>query len=105
MHPSLWSFIRYLQNEESLVSMRLVKIKSGNSRDKSMSFSMEHERARTKTNQLHNLTRLYTVGTIDLKQYLNSLSTLTGDFKKKKKEKNSANTTTPSDHLTDNQDL
>ena len=103
-HPSLWSFIRFLQNEESLVSMKLVKIKNGISRNKDMYFSVDHERARTKTNQLQNLARLYTVGTIGLNQYVNSLATFTGDFTKKKKVTAHANPTALNNQVYDDED-
>ena len=68
VHPSLWSFIYFLRQQESLLMMKIVQIRSGNSRDKAMSFSTEHERASTKTNQLKNLARLYTINAIGLKQ-------------------------------------
>ena len=36
VHPRLWSFIHFLQQEESLVLMRTVQIRSGNYRDKAL---------------------------------------------------------------------
>ena len=96
LHPSVWSFIHFLRNEESLVMMRTEQIKSGNSRDKSLGSSIGHERARIKTKQLKNLARLYTINTIGLKQYVNSLSCFVGDFtKKKKKDMANAKTAAP----------
>ena len=84
--------------------MKLVKIKNGISRNKDMYFSVDHERARTKTNQLQNLARLYTAGTIGLNQYVNSLATFTGDFTKKKKVTAHANPTALNNQVYDDED-
>ena len=88
IHPPLWSFIHFLQHEESLVLMRTIQIRNGNYRDKALPFSMANERAGKKTKQMKNLALLYGVGSIDLKQYLKSLSSFVGDFSGKKAKKN-----------------
>ena len=49
---------------------------------------MANERAGKKTKQMKNLALLYGVGSIDLKQYLKSLSSFVGDFSGKKPKKN-----------------
>ena len=49
---------------------------------------MVNQRAGKKTKQLKNLALLYGVGSIDLKQYLKSLSSFVGDISGKKKKKN-----------------
>ena len=45
--------------------MRTMQIRSGNYRDKALSFSMANKRAAKKTKQMKNLALLYAVGSID----------------------------------------
>ncbi|CAF3943238.1 unnamed protein product, partial [Rotaria magnacalcarata] len=42
-------------------------------------FSLGNQRSRKKSKQIQNLSRLYEIGTIGLKQYLTGLSFLVGD--------------------------
>ena len=80
--------MHFLQHEEALVSMRTIKIRNGSNRDKALPFSMGNERAGKKTQQMKNFALLYDVGTVDLRQYLKSLSSFVGDFSGKKTKKN-----------------
>ncbi|CAF3885646.1 unnamed protein product, partial [Didymodactylos carnosus] len=54
--------------------MRTTQIRSGNYQNKTIPFALGNQRARKKTKQLKNLSRLLELGTINLKQYLTSLS-------------------------------
>ena len=105
VHPRLWSFIHFLQQEESLVLMRTMQIRSGNYRDKALPFSMVNEQAAKKTKQLKNLALLYAVGSIDLKQYLKSLSSFVGNVSgiKSKKKLNGDGTVTIETDFADDQ--
>ncbi|CAF0867706.1 unnamed protein product [Didymodactylos carnosus] len=64
--------------EESLVMMRTTQMRSGNYHVKTMPFSLNNKRARKKTKQLKNLSRLYEIGAIYLKQYITNLSFVVG---------------------------
>ena len=68
--------------------MRKIQIRNENYRDKALPFSMANERAGKKTKQMKNLGLLYGVGSIDVKQYLKSLSPFVGGFSGKKPKKN-----------------
>ncbi|CAF0848187.1 unnamed protein product [Didymodactylos carnosus] len=88
IHPRLWSFIHFLKGEESLVMMRTTQIRSGNYQNKTIPFALGNQRARKKKKQLKNLSRLLELGTINLKQYLTSLSFFVGDSVSIKSKKN-----------------
>ena len=87
MHPQLWSFIHFLKGEESLVMMRLAQIRNGNYRRAALPFSSSNERSKTKTKQLNNLSRLFELSKIDLKEYLTNLSFPVGESKVKANKK------------------
>ncbi|CAF0928726.1 unnamed protein product [Rotaria sordida] len=104
VHPQLWSFIHFLEGEESLVMTRASQIRSGNYRHKAMPFSNGNEVLRKKTKQLKNLSRLFQLGAIDLKQYITNLSSFVGEPATKQKKKNNHinNTTTVNNAIDDN---
>lgn len=72
-------------------------MRCGITRDQYLGSSHRHERASAKTKQMKNLARLYTIGTIGLKQYITSLSNFVGDFTKDKKKNNINPSTTVTD--------
>ncbi len=103
VHPQLWSFIHFLKGEESLVMMRASQIRNGNYRYKAMPFSDGNERSRKKTKQLKNLSRLFQLGAIDLKQYITNLSSFVGESATKKKKNDGIyNTATDNNVVDDN---
>jgi hypothetical protein len=103
VHPQLWVFIHFLKGEESLVMMRAAQIRSGNYRYKAMPFSTGNERLRKKTKQLKNLSRLFELGMIGLKQYITSLSFFVGEsaIKPKKKSADVSNAETDTNGVDD----
>ena len=92
VHLPLWSFIHFLQHEESLVLMRSIQSRNGNCRGKALPFSMANEQAGKKTQQVKNLAVLYVIGSVDLKPYLTSLASFVGNLSGKNQRRISIET-------------
>ncbi|CAF1064945.1 unnamed protein product [Rotaria sordida] len=85
---------------------RASQIRSGNYRHKAMPFSNGNEVLRKKTKQLKNLSRLFQLGAIGLKQYITNLSSFVGEpATKQKKKNNHINNTTTVNNAIDNNDI
>jgi hypothetical protein len=88
--------------------MRTTQIKNGNYRDKALPFTAGNERSRKKTKQTKNLSRLFQIGSINLKQYITHLSHFVGESTttttRKKKNEDDPNPTTPINDADDDED-
>lgn len=81
VHPSIWQFIHYLKNEESIVSHRITHL-GGGAGAASSTLVYVHMQGKQKTKetqkQLKRLHDLYYSNSIGLKQYLVSASLMVG---------------------------
>ena len=87
--------------------MRTTQIRNGNYRRKALPFSFENERARKKTKQMKDLSRLFQIGKANLNQYITNLSNFVGEstaIKQKAKDANENSSIPDNDNDTSDYD-
>jgi hypothetical protein len=83
LHPSIWEFIHYLKDEETLVSHRITHLGGGSGITSStLIYSTMQSKRKAKKNQRHlsNLEELFDSGLIGIKEYLTSAFFLVGQM-------------------------